>query len=172
MASVGALACTTYDFSSPANEFHAGLVSGEQHLLVLILSSQCAAARSHSFQRDWTNLKSALTREAAALAQELVVVGVSLDRDIDKGLGTLAPFGPFDEITVGSGWLNLTAERFFWTDVPGVPTIPQVLLLARSVSVSAGGVELSRPELLARLLGEREVENWLARFASDAAGKH
>lgn len=96
---------------------------------------------------------------ARASGARLVTLGVSIDVDVEAGLRMLRRFGPFDEVAVGRGWLNLGAYRYIWNDFPGHAGVPQVLISERRAAGSPR-VELSGERVLYRRAGGDALMHW------------
>jgi hypothetical protein len=72
----------------------------------------------------------------------------------------LDKYGPFDELVSGGRWLNIGTIRYLWADVPGEPTLPQVIISRRLVTTLPAGMTVGREELLARFVGAFEIVHW------------
>lgn len=44
------------------------------------------------------------------------------------------PLGAFDEYAIGNDFWSVPAQLFIWGDPPGEPSVPQVLVIERTVS--------------------------------------
>jgi hypothetical protein len=108
--------------------------TGREVVLVFIASSSCPGAKDPRLPEALADIQNHLRREAGEQGSTFVSIGVSLDWDIEKGIKLLRRFGAFDEIAVGRSWMNGAALKYIWEDLPGAASIPQVLLVERTVT--------------------------------------
>lgn len=74
----------------------------------------------------------------------------------------LERFGPFDEVVAGGRWLSLGTIRYLWRDVPGEPTLPQVVITSRPLSFGPGSITVGQEDLMARFVGTQSIVRWSA----------
>ncbi|HEX2206962.1 MAG TPA: hypothetical protein VHG93_04720, partial [Longimicrobium sp.] len=71
--------------------------------------------------------------QARAQGRQFRAVAVSLDWSTREAFAFLEGFGEFDEISVGSSWLNDGALRYIWRDFPAEPEVPQLVVMEREI---------------------------------------
>lgn len=136
------------------------LRSGEEVVLVFIGASFCGAQRAPGFPAIVERAKRDLARRARAGGRQFRAHAVALDWDPAEAMAFIRHFGAFDEISVGSNWLNDGAVRYIWRDLPSEPAVPQIVVLVREVE--AGGAVRIRGERVARrLLGTEQISRWV-----------
>ncbi|MGD2218386.1 MAG: hypothetical protein PVJ64_16640 [Gemmatimonadales bacterium] len=133
----------------------------EQIRMILIGSSACGAQRNEDLREAIEAAKRDLAERFTGEGKQFASTGVALDWRIEDGLEFLGAFGEFDEVIVGGNWLNAGAVRYIWRDFPGASTVPQVVVLKRSVTVSSSTISVGEEELLARLAGTEQVMKWV-----------
>jgi hypothetical protein len=144
---------TTY---KPNYEFR----SGEELVLVFIGASFCGAQREPGFPGVVERAKLAAARHAGQHRMQFRAHAVSLDWKPDEALAFLRHFGAFDEISIGSNWLNDGAVRYIWRDMPGQPAVPQILILQRHVE-TGGAVSVRDERVVRRIMGTAQITAWV-----------
>lgn len=142
-----------------------GLRTGDEIIVVFIGASFCGGTKRPGLKETVREMNRLLTERAHAVGYGSVTIGVALDWSIEEGLSFLREFGPFDEIAVGRNWLNVDAIRYIWKDLPGSPTLPQVVVVHRHVDVGAVAVDVGVERLLVRKLGADRIEQWVSAGA-------
>lgn len=138
---------------------------GREIVLVLVGAQFCGAHRKPGFAQAVEDAKLRVQDQAKARGAQFRVVAVSLDWDTDEALAFLDGFGAFDEVTVGSNWLNEGARRYIWNDHPGPPVVPQLLVIERSLEIEPE-VQVSGERVLKRISGTDLVMEWVKAGAS------
>lgn len=136
------------------------LRKGTEVVLVLLGASFCGAQREPGFPQAVEDAKLRVQAQAKARGAQFRAVAVSLDWDTDEALGFLNGFGAFDEVTVGSNWLNEGARRYIWRDLPGPPVVPQLLVIERDLE-TVPEVRVSRERVVKRIAGTDPVMEWV-----------
>jgi hypothetical protein len=98
--------------------------------------------------------------QATARGAQFRAVAVSLDWKTDEALSFLKGFGAFDELTVGSNWLNDGARRYIWRDLPAPPDVPQLLVVERDVETEPQ-VQVRNERVIKRISGALPVIAWV-----------
>lgn len=149
LALVGAMAAVAVALFGRARETPASMTpvaSGTELVFVFIASSTCYGISDPDFDGAIRKIRQYLEAEAARSDQTFVSVGVSTDWKLESGIGMLDRFGPFDEISVGRGWLNTGTLAYMWEGLPGRAAVPQIVVLERQVqkdrSISISGTRL------------------------------
>jgi hypothetical protein len=134
------------------------IVAGDEIVMVLVTSSGLIGERD-GFPQAVTEIRRELQRRADAAGMHFRAVGVSLDGDTETGLNTLTRVGEFDELAVGSNWMNSAVLRYILVDYEGPTKTPQLVLLKRFVTVEPIGVETE--EVILRVMGGFGIIAWL-----------
>ncbi len=132
-----------------------------QLVAVLIGASTCGACRTERFRAAFAAAQGRLVSKDSTV----FLVGVALDFDTKAGVKLLTKLAAFDELIVGGNWANHAANKYIWDQFPGMPTIPQMVVLERTVEYSDRGVVVGDEEVLVRLLGTDEIERWASSQA-------
>jgi hypothetical protein len=141
------------------------LKSGKELVLVFVGGSFCRAHRRPGFHQAVEDAKIRVRQQARARGQQFRAVAVSLDWKPGDALSFLEGFGEFDEISVGSNWVNDSAIRYVWREMPGDPTVPQLLVVERKIDVGKT-VRVSEDRVVKRVLGATRIQDWVAGGAS------
>jgi hypothetical protein len=138
--------------------------SGDEIVLVFIGASFCGAQRKPGFPAVVEQAKVALAGQARTRQVQFRAHAVSLDWKPAEAMAFLEHFGAFDEISIGSNWLNDGAVRYIWRDLPSEPAVPQIIVLQRHVE-TGGAVSVRDERVLRRLLGTDQITRWVAEGA-------
>jgi hypothetical protein len=68
----------------------------------------------------------------------------------------------FDEIIVGRALLNTGVMRFFFEEMAGKASYPQVVVFERELAALEPGYTFRNERLLVRAIGLPQIERWLA----------
>ena len=143
--------------------------SGPDLLAIYIGNADCGGSKLPGFREVEQQTMSELRQLAIADHERFVRVGVSIDQSPDVGRSYLRPFGPFDELALGDGFLNIGAVSYLWRDNPGEVALPQIVVIRRDVQLTDAGVIVGRDSVLGRLIGIDGMQDWLARRKRAAA---
>lgn len=144
---------------------------GDQLVAVYIGSSDCRGSKLPEFPEVERRTMAALSRLAQREGAHFVTVGVALDVIPRLGAKYLEKFGPFDISVTGGGWMNPGAVQYIWRDYPGDGTVPQIVVVRRSVDVPPRGVVVSPDSVLGRLIGIEGMQAFLEREEQPVASK-
>ncbi len=136
--------------------------SGEQYVVVLVSASQCSLSEARELRRHWEKLNDYVGSRAEASGATVYTIGASLDSDVRAGMAALAEVAPFDEVAVGGGWLNTTVLRYVIRDFASHPSVPQMLVLSRKVTVGAWP-DATSDSLLMRFYRPSDASRWVDR---------
>ena len=139
------------------------LHTGDEIVAVFIGSSTCGATRRSGLPAAWDSLAKELASQATARGESFTTVGVAVDWDPVVGIKFLTGFSRFDEVSAGNNWLNMGAVQYIWRGVPGLPSIPQVLVIERHVTEGTTTMDVGSDHLLARRVGWKEIMDWTQR---------
>jgi hypothetical protein len=134
---------------------------GEEVVLVFIGASFCGAQREPGFPAVVERAKLGVARQARERGQQFRAHAVSLDWKPDEAMDFLRHFGAFDEISVGSNWLNDGAVRYIWRDLPGQPAVPQIIILKRHIETD-GAVSVRDEHVVRRFAGTEQITAWMS----------
>lgn len=137
---------------------------GTEIVVVLVGAAFCGAQREPGFPQAVEEAKLRVQEQAKARGAQFRAIAVSLDWKTDEALGFLESFGAFDEIHVGSNWLNDGARRYIWTDLPGEPVVPQVLVIEREIETEPA-VQVRSERVVKRIAGAAPVIAWVREGA-------
>lgn len=138
----------------------AGLRKGKEIVLVLVGAAFCGAQREPGFPQAVEDAKLRVREQARSRGAQFRAVAVSLDWKTDEALAFLEGFGAFDEVTVGSNWLNEGARRYIWRDLPGPAAVPQLLVIEREIEIEPQ-VQVRSERVIKRLAGAPPVIEWV-----------
>jgi thiol-disulfide isomerase/thioredoxin len=128
-----------------------------EYVLVVLGAGWCSACQDPRFPDAVAHVVDEARANAATAGGAFRTVGVSLDRDVEAGYRAVSRYGQFDEVVLGGHWRGMGAITFIWRDLAGQPSLPQALLLRRSVTLSTSSITVGKDELLARLIGANEM---------------
>lgn len=140
---------------------------GEKQLfLVYVGSAGCWWSNAEWMPSVLDSIKTVLRDRAATIGMSFATLGVALDWAPEDGMSHLRKMGPFDEIAAGYSWMNSSALRYLWNDIPGEAATPQIVLVYRNVQVpergrGPRGFTLQQETLLNRVVGAFEIRRWL-----------
>lgn len=138
---------------------------GEELVVVFIASTSCGALKTPRLDVSIETMKELLSEEASKRRMRFATIGVALDWDPDAGLAMLQRFGEWHEMSAGRSWLNSGAVSYVWRDTPGLPGLPQVVLLTRAVGIDSSVISVGSERLLARKVGSSEIMTWVEQGA-------
>ncbi len=136
------------------------LRTGDEVIFVLIGASFCLAHRTPGFAQAVEDAKVQVQRQAKAGGRQFRAVGVSLDWKTDEALEFLSAFGEFDEMSVGSNWVNGSAFRYIWNDLPGEPVVPQIVVVQRHLDTSGRAIRVTGERVVRRIRGSEDILAW------------
>ena len=62
----------------------------------------------------------------------------------------------------GMGWRNTGLAKYVYGDLPGPAATPQVIVTNRKATMEGGQWELKNERVLVRMVGVREIRQWVA----------
>lgn len=143
---------------------------GYEVLLVLVSTPNCPGNTQEGFDEAVRRAKVALQKRVESDGGSFYAIGAALAWDVEAGLeyllrGTTATdveleFGRWDEVSAGRNWMNHWSVDLIWTDDEGLPVVPQVVVLRRSVSLSQRTIKVGPAEILGRFTGADEIVRW------------
>lgn len=106
--------------------------------LVYIGCSTCGAANDPTLPETLVNLSKKLHKVAEDKKFEYMLIGISSEQKVDKGLKHLEfTTLEYDEIAIGNGLGNSLLQKYIWENYEDYtsPGLPQVLVLKRKYDV-------------------------------------
>lgn len=163
----------TWKLASPRPDTPAGrpktmattLHDGREIVAVFIASSHCAGV-NRSGLKEAVSIAMALVGKLAIAHHDMFeTAGVAVDARLADGHALLQRFGPFDQEIAGSGWLNSGAVEFLWDDTSWkgpaeVSTIPQLLIVERTLSLEPHHFAFQNSHVLVRRMGADSIIQW------------
>lgn len=167
---LGVLVARRFDWTSaepmfpPAMSNASQMRTSSELIMVVVGAHGCAASNDPSLPPALQRIREGLAAAAAKEGLRFAVLGIAVDPEPSDGLAYLSKLGlGFDEIATGRNWLGLGPTVFLFRDQAGPPTIPQVLVLSRTVEVQGqSGVMIGADRILARKTGLDGVSRWAA----------
>lgn len=154
--------------------------SGVEITMVFISMAGLGVNTDSGFGRTVREIKAKLFDLATRSGRRFSAVGVAIDWSPEIAVDYLLTggseayprfprqeFGPWSAIHAGRGWLNeVSLAQLFRSDIEdtgGIPaaTIPQIIVLERSIKRLASGYEVADERVVQRLIGPRAMEDWL-----------
>lgn len=130
--------------------------TGTELVLVLLVSSECAASQLAGLPEAVARITDSLSARAKREGLQFHTLAVALDVEPVRGVEFLRSMGNFDEIASGRGWFGLGSVVFMVRDQAGAMALPQVVLLRRELVVDAVP-SVSRDQIVARRVGADEI---------------
>lgn len=109
-------------------------------------------------------MKPLLAAQARQHGVALSVIGIADDWDLTSGARFLEPLGAFDQVVIGGNWTNLGIEHFILRDTLTEMSMPQVVVVERTVALGKG-ITVSEPRVLRRISGGEGIPVWVAAGA-------
>lgn len=129
---------------------------------VFIGMADCCDALTKSLQAPIDSARTLLRLRALRAGEVFRMVGVSLDWDPKVGWEYLKQFGDFDEVGLGSNWFGLQPEILMFSGATAVPaTVPQLVLIERTVNLDSGRPVFGARRVLRTLQGMQEITAWV-----------
>jgi len=122
--------------------------TARERIAVLITTSNCIGARDPKF------------------GPAVRAIGVAMDFDPDSGAMYLRRLADFDQWVVGGNWGNDVVVRLVWRDSVAVPSIPQLLIIERSIGEQTRkdglvGMYFGSDRVVQRLMNANEIAQWV-----------
>lgn len=134
--------------------------SGDEIVAVFLVTRNCPAAQSGEFRSALSEALSSVREAARVKGVRSHFVGVMLSPNTAANRKFIVELAAFDEIHVGPGWLGFGAITYFWRDLPGLASVPQLVLLRRRIEVGAEGISVSPDSILFRLDDADAISRW------------
>lgn len=137
---------------------HASKVrTGVQHVAVFLVSSTCGASRYPDLPKALAVIRAREDTQATREGKTFISVGVALDDDPSIGLAFLKTFGNFDQLSVGGNWLNAMAIDLLIRDTKGPLSLPQLIVLERTVTVGPAAIQVGQDRVMGRYIGFDDI---------------
>jgi hypothetical protein len=142
------------------------LWKGDGVVVLYFTASKCGNCGSDSLQLAVERMKILLAERAKSNGLEFSAVGIAQDWDPMAGVEHLKKHGQFDEIASGNNWQGMATIHYLWRDHPGPPSLPQVVVIRRSLSRTPASMTFGADLVLLRKVGSIEILDWVARGAT------
>ena len=126
--------------------------SGYQTMVVLIGSMSCGASKMPGVHDAVKSIVAEFRSYARTRGEGFSAVGVAMDVNHKSGREFLRPFGPFDQIMIGGGWLNQAVVTYVVRDHPARLAIPQVLVVRRHIGSTQRELDVAADSIVLRLV--------------------
>ena len=136
-----------------------------ERLVVFLGSSACRASTRDSLRDDLRILGGMLHEQDSVMSVRTFMIGVSTDYDVVSGTEYLTALYPFDEITVGRGFLNVAVSHFLLGQAESALAIPQILVIDRQIHVDSIAISVGPSSLVRRVIGADSIHAWVSRGA-------
>lgn len=134
-------------------------ISGLDTVAILVVSSLCGACKAEPAATEVGRWLDTLLSRSGSRPR---LIGVSVDTDVTAGLELLQEFGEFDEISVGSGFMNTAALKYIWRDSIPFAGVPQLLVFERVTRVADSPLRVAHFEIPSqRIVGLEAIAAWL-----------
>lgn len=125
--------------------------------MVFFGASACGACTMTGVRESVQGAIDSVREYARRRGAQFGAIGVSTDWSIEDGYAYLQKIERFDEIVVGRNWVNTAVVRYVWTDFPGKPALPQLLIYERGITIQDSSILVSKERVLARVVGASEI---------------
>lgn len=147
-----------------------GINPGRQLVVYVLLSSRCGQCQRLDTRTAVRSLRELIRENNASAYKSAAVVVVAVD-ELSEGLDYINSIGlgSFDEVSVGSSWLNEHLVRLIWRDDTVKPIVPQILVISREMTagLTPFRVGYGTDSVLAVLTGRKRLLEW-ARLGGTA----
>lgn len=140
------------------------LPNGRQILAVYLGAESCGPCHNASVKEAVVSMKALVAAQAKQAGASFAAIGVANDWDHQHAVRFLATNGPFDQVVLGGNFTNLAIEQFVWREPNGTATMPQILIIERTVKTDAR-IVFSDQHILRRILGSDEIPVWFKQGA-------
>jgi len=137
---------------------------GREIVAIYIGSSSCGPCLLPEVKAAVRKMKVLVADQAKAQGALFSAVVAANDWEVAKATSFVEPLGEFDQLVLGGNWTNLAIERYVWRDPEGVPAMPQILVVERTVT-PGGRLSFSEPKVLRRVMGGKEIPAWVEKGA-------
>jgi len=131
--------------------------TGTEVIAFFLASSTCGASQHPRLPSALKAIRTKLNGQSQSEGKRFVYVGVAVDDDPDAGLTFLKPFGPFDEIVSGGGRVGTGSVDLLIRGMPGPLSLPQLIIVERTIEVGQSTISVGRDHILSRKLGFDEI---------------
>ena len=141
---------------------------GREIVAIYIGSTTCGPCMFPEVKAAVRKMKILVADQAKQQGAAFAAVVAANDWEVAKATAFVEPLGEFDQVVLGGNWTNLAIERYVWLDPEGVPAMPQILILERTITTGTR-MSFSEPKVLRRITGGTEIPAWVERGAPISA---
>ena len=141
--------------------------SGRYLVAYVFVSADCGFCKEEGTMAALRKIRASLRRHTREGYAAVSVIGVAIDADLKVGIRYLRELddatAAFDEISVGSGWLNSYVNEWMWRDRRAKAMTPTGLLVERRVDATKypKAIAVSRDSLLLVVPGRDSLMSWV-----------
>lgn len=166
IASLVFVACTaTINAQSAAYVPSTDLPNGKQIVAVYFGAQSCGPCHNPDVKEAVASMKLLVGAQARVAGAMFAAIGVANDWDSRVAAEFVATNGRFDQVVLGGNFTNLAIEQFVWRDPKGVPSMPQIVIVERTVKTGDRRIEFSDARILRRVLGSDSIPLWAKQGA-------
>lgn len=137
-----------------------------QRIAVLITTSTCIGARDPKFGPAVRAALRILADESIRDSSQFRAIGVAMDFNPDSAAMYLHRLADFDQWVVGGNWGNDVVVRLVWRDSVAAPSIPQLLIIERTLGNQTRknglvGIYFGPDRVVQRLTNADEIARWV-----------
>jgi hypothetical protein len=140
------------------------LPQGRELVAIYVGATDCRPCHSPEVKKAVIAMKALVAAQAKQRGMAFSAIGVATDWDLNSGVAFLAPLGYFDQLVIGANWTNLAIERFVLSDSVAEMSMPQILLVERTVKVGKR-ITVSEPRFIRQVSGSEAIPAWVAAGA-------
>lgn len=135
---------------------------GPELVAVVISAAYCEDSQRTDYRESIEQMKLRLRDTAQERGMTFAVIGVAVDWSAEEGLRHLQRLGQFDQFVIGGGWTNVATVELVDRWRSGALTIPQVLVIERTLGANSGSAIVSGGRVVERLVGVDAIVRWAA----------
>lgn len=134
----------------------------QEVVMVFMASGRCKACADKKLPEIISAAKVTLKKRVEQQGLTFSTLAVGVDRTPKEAYKELRRYGDFDEVIGGRMWSGLGVLYFGWEKHPGAVSVPQVVVLTRTLVASAGHLRVLSETLRTRVVGLSELKRWAA----------
>lgn len=142
----------------------AELPNGRQIVAIYFGADFCGACHNTAVKEAVASMKSLVAAQAKKQGASFAAIGVANDWDPKVAANFIASNGAFDQLVLGGNFTNLAVEQFIWRDAKGRASLPQIVVIERTVK-SDVRIDFSEPRFLRRVMGADSIPLWVKQGA-------
>lgn len=138
-------------------------------IAVFISTSTCVGNANPDLDKAIRTVKATLAKRSKAAGLGFAAVGVASQWSVADGLKYLLDgaspmgkkdFGQWDEVAAGRNWIGMIPSEYVWRDSAGQATVPQLIILERTLQPGQTRIAIGKDRVLQRLNGAVRIVAW------------